>query len=392
MRYKLESFESSVTASFVNKSNLCQLSWNGIPNKYRATCWKILCGYLPANLSRRESAIKRKRHEYMDFASKFHSYSSSLNPETLRQVQVDLPRTAPTLEIFQDARVRQCLERLLFTWAMRHPAASYVQGINDLITPLFVVFVSDECSDGDVDAFLLDDRDHSDLSVASSILQISTESLENVEADCYWCLTSILVRIQDHYTPDQPGIQRMVHQLEDIMTQINEELCDHLSRNGVAFITFAFRWMNCLLIRELSLKCIIRMWDSHLSEGGDGFENFHVYVCAALLDCFSEDLKRLTEFEDLISFLQKLPTSEWGKNEIEMLLSQAFVFRNLPNGKKAESPMCPKVASLSNGNAYSEVDFFSSVTEAISRKRSLYMASIAGMSRMMNDVGFLFYG
>jgi hypothetical protein len=27
---------------------------------------------------------------------------------------------------------------------------------------------------------------------------------------------------------------------------------------------FAFRWMNCLLMRELSMPCVVRMWDTYL--------------------------------------------------------------------------------------------------------------------------------
>ena len=36
----------------------------------------------------------------------------------------------------------QCLERILYVWAIRHPASGYVQGINDLATPFFQVFLS----------------------------------------------------------------------------------------------------------------------------------------------------------------------------------------------------------------------------------------------------------
>lgn len=35
-------------------------------------------------------------------------------------------------------------ERILFIWAIRHPASGYVQGINDLVTPFFIVFLQ-EC-------------------------------------------------------------------------------------------------------------------------------------------------------------------------------------------------------------------------------------------------------
>lgn len=34
------------------------------------------------------------------------------------------------------------MERILYIWAIRHPASGYVQGINDLVTPLYVVFLS----------------------------------------------------------------------------------------------------------------------------------------------------------------------------------------------------------------------------------------------------------
>jgi hypothetical protein len=34
----------------------------------------------------------------------------------------------------------QSLERVLYVWAIRHPASGYVQGINDLATPFLVVF------------------------------------------------------------------------------------------------------------------------------------------------------------------------------------------------------------------------------------------------------------
>jgi hypothetical protein len=36
-------------------------------------------------------------------------------------------------------------------------------------------------------------------------------------------------------------------------------LCQHLEANGVEFMQFAFRWMNCILMREVPLHCIIRL-------------------------------------------------------------------------------------------------------------------------------------
>ena len=124
-----------------------------------------------------------------------------------------------------------------------------------------------------------------------------------VEADSYWCLTKLLAGIQDHYTCDQPGVQRMVFRLEELVKRIDSELCEYLQSKGIEFMQFAFKWMNCLLLREFSLQCIMRLWDTYLSEGDGGFENFHVYVCAAFICQFSSEIQQM-EFDELFGFMQ----------------------------------------------------------------------------------------
>ena len=41
-------------------------------------------------------------------------------------------------------------------------------------------------------------------------------------------------------------------------------LAAHLDAENVEFMQFAFRWMNCLLMREISVQNTIRMWDTYL--------------------------------------------------------------------------------------------------------------------------------
>lgn len=45
--------------------------------------------------------------------------------------------------------------RILFTWAIRHPASAYVQGINDLCAPLLLVFLSEYVIKADMAEHLL---------------------------------------------------------------------------------------------------------------------------------------------------------------------------------------------------------------------------------------------
>ena len=95
----------------------------------------------------------------------------------------------------------------------------------------------------------------------------------------------------------------MVMRLEELTNRIDAELCAHLKETGIEFLQFAFKWMNCLLLREFSLSCVIRLWDTYLSEGNGGFEDFHVYVCASFLVHFSGELQQMG-FDELFQFMQ----------------------------------------------------------------------------------------
>jgi len=94
------------------------------------------------------------------------------------------------------------------------------------------------------------------------------------------------------------------------------------------FLQFAFRWMNCLLLREFPLPLVIRLWDTYIAEPSEGFSTFHVYFCAVFLIYWSPQLKQM-DFPQLMLFMQKLPTSRWGLQEIETLLAEAYVLKSL---------------------------------------------------------------
>jgi hypothetical protein len=316
---KINSIEASkekkindlLAASTVDLAQLREISWTGVPPKVRAVTWKLLLGYLPLNSDRRETTLKRKRKEYADAVPQYFNIEESdrtqQEGEILRQILVDVPRTSPDVPLFHQDQVQRLFERILYIWAIKHPASGYVQGINDLVTPLFMTFL----------AAHVDDVESCDVSV------LDEQILANAEADCYWCITKLLDGIQDHYTFAQPGLQRMVHKLEGLVQRMDASLYDHLTNEGLQFMQFAFRWMNCLLLREFSIKAIVRLWDTYLSQD-DGFEIFHVYVCASFLLTWSGKLREMA-FQDLVLFLQSLPTKEWGPNEVETLLSQAYM-------------------------------------------------------------------
>ncbi|KAJ1840321.1 GTPase-activating protein, partial [Coemansia sp. RSA 2703] len=299
-----QKFSQLLTASQTDLAHLRKLSWKGIPPSHRATAWRILMGYAPLSLARRQPTLERKRKEYLDLRDQtFARGTSALDAKLWHQIKIDVPRTAPDLSMFRQAAVQRSLERLLYCWAARHPASGYVQGINDLATPFYHVFLAEH-------------------------QRPLEEVMDDVEADSFWCLTRLLDSIHDNYTHAQPGIQRALVKMRSLVARIDARLADHLAAEGVEFLQFAFRWINCLLVREVTLDCCVRMWDTYLAEEDHGFARFHIYVCAALLLKWSAELLKM-DFAEIMMFLQRPPSLMWSYEEIEVLLAEAYMYKCL---------------------------------------------------------------
>ena len=234
--------------------------------------WQILLGYLPVNSERRVATLERKRREYLDAVNQSFGLAStttrngnagraSAPPTTGRvrgldeavwhQISIDIPRTSPHIPLYGFEATQRSLERVLYVWAIRHPASGYVQGINDLATPFWQVFLGMYITDLNIENGM-------------DPGQLPKAVLDAAEADTYWCLTKLLDGIQDNYIVGQPGIHRQVAALRDLTTRIDSGLAKHFEAESVEYMQFSFRWMNCLLMREISIRSTIRMWDTYM--------------------------------------------------------------------------------------------------------------------------------
>uniref|UniRef100_A0A8B9M0V8 TBC1 domain family member 22B n=2 Tax=Accipitrinae TaxID=8955 RepID=A0A8B9M0V8_9AVES len=317
---RLEKFRQLLSSHNTDLDELRKCSWPGVPREVRPVTWRLLSGYLPANMERRKLTLQRKREEYFGFIQQYYdSRNEEHHQDTYRQIHIDIPRTNPLIPLFQQPLVQEIFERILFIWAIRHPASGYVQGINDLVTPFFVVFLS-EYVEEDVENF--------------DVTNLSQDVLRSIEADSFWCMSKLLDGIQDNYTFAQPGIQKKVKALEELVSRIDEQVHNHFRKYEVEYLQFAFRWMNNLLMRELPLRCTIRLWDTYQSEP-EGFSHFHLYVCAAFLIKWRKEILDEEDFQGLLMLLQNLPTIHWGNEEIGLLLAEAYrlkyMFADAPN-------------------------------------------------------------
>jgi len=238
---------------------------------------------------------------------------------------------------------------------------------NVSLSPIFRAFVADS------------DPEDFDPSI------LPTEVLNAIEADSFWCLSRLLDGIQDNYISAQPGIQRSVRRMAELVARIDGQcmlftsLPLHADASDVkspAFRPFRFAERGIYAIRismdELSAdagnqrpkyhqnvghlpgECRALYAAFHIpyvnrlseAEGPDAFSQFHLYVCSAFLVRWSDKLRQMdfqvlfqlilshhsahkSCVEGIIMFLQSLPTQGWGDHEIEMLLSEAFVLNSI---------------------------------------------------------------
>lgn len=303
----------------IDIKELKNILWGGIsdevPFSVREDCWKLTLGYLPLNREDTEKVLKKKRDEYETLKKQYYKKEKLSEEELkiLRQIKVDIPRTKSCYNIFTNKKIQKMSEHVLFIYSVRHPASGYVQGINDLITPFLIVFLRPIVNKKEI--------------ASEDIDEIDDETLKNVESDLYFCLSKLLEQIQDNYTFGQPGIQRAINKVKEIVKRIDNSLFTHIYNNNIDFIQFSFRWVNCLLLREFPINISVRLLDTYISDICDIFTDFHPYICAVFLVHWSKDLKRM-DFQQMLLFMQRFPTQNWKIQDIESILSTAFVLKN----------------------------------------------------------------
>jgi hypothetical protein len=189
--------------------------------------------------------------------------------------------------------------------------------MNDLLAPFFFVFLSQYARVHDIMA----------LAELADVDDIQEPQFREIEADCFWCFSRLLDGLQDLYTKDRAGLYKMLSALESAIRANDPVLADWIQKEEIEYQEFAFRWMNCLLVREFPLVLVVRLWDSYLSNHSR-IATTHVYVCAAVMAILSPKLRNLPHAE-FVMMLQQNPPEQWTMSHIEMIVAQAYVYEKM---------------------------------------------------------------
>ncbi|XWS35149.1 hypothetical protein CRYUN_Cryun21dG0101200 [Craigia yunnanensis] len=330
---------AELSKKVINMRELRRITSQGIPDGagIRSTVWKLLLGYLPPDRGQWSSELAKKRSQYRHFKEELlmnpseitrrleksvvcdndesksessgmlsrsqithgeHPLSLGKNSiwnqffqdsEIIEQIDRDVKRTHPDMHFFsgdsQLAKSNQdALKNILIVFAKLNPGIRYVQGMNEILAPLFYAFRNDP----------------------------DEEMAAAAEADTFFCFVELLSEFRDHFCQQldnsNVGIRSTITRLSQLLKEHDEELWRHLEvTTKVNPQFYAFRWITLLLTQEFNFADSLHIWDTLLSDPEGPLETL-LRVCCAMLILVRRRLLA-GDFTSNLKLLQHYPSA-----------------------------------------------------------------------------------
>ncbi|XP_046386543.1 TBC1 domain family member 13 isoform X2 [Ischnura elegans] len=185
----------------------------------------------------------------------------------------------------------EVVERILFLYAKLNPGQGYVQGMNEIIGPIYYTFARDP-----------------DLSWR-----------EHAEADCFFCFTNLMGEIRDFFIKSldeaECGISGMMGKLGDTLRANDHQVWSRLQQQELRPQYYSFRWLTLLLSQEFHLPDVLRIWDSLFAD--EKRFGFLIHICCSMIILLRDQLLK-GDFPANVKLLQNFPSSD-----IQGVLSKA---------------------------------------------------------------------
>uniref|UniRef100_A0A7S0DIS3 Rab-GAP TBC domain-containing protein n=1 Tax=Amorphochlora amoebiformis TaxID=1561963 RepID=A0A7S0DIS3_9EUKA len=175
------------------------------------------------------------------------------------------------------------IQRILFIYAKLNPGVRYVQGMNEILAPIYFTFAKDT----------------------------DIEFRRGAETDAFFCFANLMTEIRDRFIRSldctSAGIIAAVKDLNDLLAKVDRKLHAHLRKLNIDPRFYAFRWLTLLLSQEFELPDTIRLWDSLFADS-HRFQHL-TYCCCAMLLLYRDDLLA-GDFPKCLQLLQDYPASD----------------------------------------------------------------------------------
>ncbi|CEG74577.1 hypothetical protein RMATCC62417_09764 [Rhizopus microsporus] len=259
----------------------------GLDNEVRAEAWKFLLGIYPWHSTFEErDAIRQSQTEayYRIKAVWFNDISvqeSNEFQDEKHRIDKDVHRTDRNHEAFANEDMpnpdpqmvvgtnsnMETMKDILVTYNFYNTELGYVQGMSDLLAPLFVIM--------------------------------------NDEAMSFWAFTRFMDRVQSNFYMDQSGMHAQLKTLNLLVQFMDPVLHKRFEEIDISNLFFCFRWLLVWFKREFDWEDIIRLWENlwtdHLAK------KMILFIALAVIDTHREKiLNELNQFDEVLRYINDL--------------------------------------------------------------------------------------
>uniref|UniRef100_A0A7E4W6M4 TBC1 domain family member 13 n=1 Tax=Panagrellus redivivus TaxID=6233 RepID=A0A7E4W6M4_PANRE len=240
----------------------------------------------------------------------------------------------------------QVVERMLFIYSKVNPGIKYVQGMNELIGPIYYVFATDP------------DR----------------EWAEHAEADTFYCFQHLMSEVKDNFIKkldkSNCGIEIVINKFHERLAVQDPALYHHIAETQQIQPQFyVFRWILLLLSQEFSLPDLITLWDAVFAST-DRIDCVQS-ICLVMLNEIREDLLA-GDFSANMRLLQDYPNNI----DVANIMIKAYDLRH----KKVSN----NSARSNSASDTSDISFNSS-SQSLTRAADRISAFMTGAKARINQ-------
>jgi len=355
---KIKSLLKELQKDKIPRKNIEAKCFQGIPNTInglRSLCWKILLKYLPEDKSKWKETLEIRRKDYETYVtdyfrpiaketrvrrkSSLNSASSEIiidgNPKmrsrgtsNAERVEKNIVEELFSKDLFlwelidKDTRRTQTkldfcqketefplkseeeehaenhsyvLSRILFIYAKLNPGDQYVQGMNEILAPIYYVFSKDP----------------------------NPMFKGHAEADSFYCFTNLMDELRDTFVSNQDnkekGIFSRIKEFSDLFKKIDKPLWSHLDKYQISPQYYSLKWLMLLLAQEFPMNDLLVVWDELVSHPRRlSYINF---LCVAMVYNIRDSIISDSDFSSLMEKLQNKTNKD-----VDKIRATAFTF------------------------------------------------------------------
>ncbi|KAJ5887679.1 GTPase-activating protein GYP7 [Penicillium taxi] len=261
----------------------------------RKEAWLFLLGVYPWDSSReeRQAMMNSKRDEYIRLKAGWWERLVEGNStaeehenwkEQRNRIEKDVHRTDRTIPLFAgedtphpdpdspfaDVGTNVHLEQMkdmLLTYNEYNPDLGYVQGMSDLLAPLYAVMQDD--------------------------------------AVAFWGFVGFMDRMEQNFLRDQSGMRSQLQALDHLVQLMDPQLYLHLQSADSTNFFFFFRMLLVWYKREFEWTDVLRLWETLWT---DYFSSsFHLFIALAILEKHRDVIMdHLKHFDEVLKYINEL--------------------------------------------------------------------------------------